>query len=938
MNLLFGSGTTKPAETGLHIANTGQITFATGQTFPGTGTGTIAGVTTASGSGLTGGGTSGTLNLGLLTTCATNQVLQWNGSAWACATITGGGGGITGVTAGTDLTGGGTSGNVTLNLDTTKVPQLATANVFTGNQTVTGNVIATSGYEIQFAGTNYLFDYGTPFTGSGLGNSFLGFAGNATTTGQGNVGAGYAALFADTSGAYNTAVGLEALFTNSSGQQNTAVGSSALFGTGGGSSSTGNANTAIGFKAAYLNSTGYNNTAIGTQAMYDNTGGIGNTAIGGLALYTNTTGNYNTAVGYQAGPTGALTNSTAIGANALVSESNALVLGGTGVNAVKVGIGTASPAYTLDAAGTIRSSSGGFMFPDGTIQTTAATAGGGTITGVTAGTGLTGGGTSGNVTLSINTAVIPELSAANAFSGTITAGTSSSSSFGVLGESNAASGQNYGVGGLAQSPSGYGVWGLNVASGGIGVYGYDGAGTGVSGSGATGVSGTGGGTGVYGVATGNGGTVGVYGTATGTGPTVGVYGSGANGVSGSGTTNGVYGTGPYGVMGSGTATGVYGNGPTGVAGTGTTNGVYGTGPNGVYGNGTNNGVYGSGPNGVYGTGTNNGVYGTATGGGSTVGVYGTGPIGVYGNGATNGGTGIEGWGGEGSEGGASGGNGGAFVGAEGNEGGVGATFQGGNAFADNSVGGDGMSAWPGYSGNTAAYAGYFSGNIDVTGSTESSSTGLKIDHPLDPGNKYLRHSSVESSEMMNIYTGNVTTDGDGAATVQLPDWFEAVNTDFRYQLTVIGQFAQAIVSHEVAGLQFSIKTDKPNVKVSWQITGVRQDAYAKAHPLVVEQEKDARERGHYIHPELYGASEEQSIEWARHPAMMKKMQETRARQLAAAQGQTPPTRAETLPLAVPPTPKETPQLNTPRVAPVPSATGSKPPVHAAPQPLAAQPR
>src|SRR5208337_3616307 len=95
------------------------------------GGGTLTGVTTASGSGLTGGGSSGTLSLSLIHTCATKQVLQWNGSAWACASA--GTGTITGVTAGTDLTGGGTGGSVTLNLDTTKVPQLAVANTFTAN-------------------------------------------------------------------------------------------------------------------------------------------------------------------------------------------------------------------------------------------------------------------------------------------------------------------------------------------------------------------------------------------------------------------------------------------------------------------------------------------------------------------------------------------------------------------------------------------------------------------------------------------------------------------------------------------------------------------------------------------------------------------------------------------------------------------------------------
>ncbi len=131
LNLLYGTDPASPAETGLKLNSSGVLTFATGQTFPGTGT--ITGVTTASGSGLSGGGTSGNLNLSLVNTCATNQVLQWNGSAWACSSA--GAGTITGVTAGADLTGGGTSGNVTLNVDTSQVPQLAGNNVFTQNNT-----------------------------------------------------------------------------------------------------------------------------------------------------------------------------------------------------------------------------------------------------------------------------------------------------------------------------------------------------------------------------------------------------------------------------------------------------------------------------------------------------------------------------------------------------------------------------------------------------------------------------------------------------------------------------------------------------------------------------------------------------------------------------------------------------------------------------------
>jgi hypothetical protein len=155
---------------------------------------------------------------------------------------------------------------------------------------------------------------------------------------------------------------------------------------------------------------------------------------------------------------------------------------------------------------------------------------------------------------------------------------------------------------------------------------------------------------------------------------------------------------------------------------------------------------------------------------------------------------------------------------------------------------------------------FFAGNVSKGGGS------FKIDHPLDPANKYLSHSFVESPEMVNLYNGNVTTDKSGVAIVSLPDYFEALNRDFRYQLTVIGQFAQAIVAREIDKGRFTIKTDKPSVRVSWQITGVRQDAFANAHRIQVEEEKPPQERGHYLHPELFGATEEEAIGTTSHPA------------------------------------------------------------------------
>lgn len=171
--------------------------------------------------------------------------------------------------------------------------------------------------------------------------------------------------------------------------------------------------------------------------------------------------------------------------------------------------------------------------------------------------------------------------------------------------------------------------------------------------------------------------------------------------------------------------------------------------------------------------------------------------------------------------------------------------------------------------NAGGDAGYFAGqvviegNLSVTGSVSKGGGSFKIDDPLDPANKYLSHSFVESPDMMDVYNGNVTTDKHGRATVILPDYFEALNGEFRYQLTVIGQFAQAIVSQKIAHNRFAIRTNKPSVEVSWQVTGIRHDAYAEAHRIPVEEDKPAAEQGHYLHPDAFGQPESKSITAAR---------------------------------------------------------------------------
>jgi len=567
------------------------------------GGGTITGVTTANGSGLTGGGSSGTLNLSLIHTCSAKQVLQWNGSAWACSSagtgtitgvtagtdLTGGGTGgtvilnvdttkvVTGVTAGTDLTGGGTGGVQTLNLDTSKVPQLAAANTFTGNQTVNGNLSATgvvTGNSYQI-GSN-LFAFGSHTNG----NAFLGFAGNTGMTGNSNTASGWQALFSNTTGSQNTASGSSALFFNTTGGQNTASGSSALY------NNTGSNNSGFGYEAGNTEDgsflTGYNNTALGNYATFG---------------------------------TGTLTNATAIGAYAEVTESNALVLGEiNGVNSAyastNVGIGTTAPISTLD----VDASAPGALGPTITLTNP-------------------GGGTSAATSIDFNSYA----------------------------------------------------------------------------------------------------------------PRTGKYNPAAR------------------------------------------------------------------------------IEAVDAGGWSDMLAFMSNISGTYNSGLQT------------------------------------------NMTIDTF------------------------GDVAIKGNLSKGGGSFKIDHPLDPANKYLYHSFVESPDMMNIYNGVVMLDARGSVWITLPKYFEALNQDFRYQLTSIGRPQPGLyVAREISGNRFRISGGKPGGKVSWQVTGIRHDAYADAHRIQVQEEKPPQEQGHYLHPELFGAGPEQAVGY--HATPVSTERPTRAETAHVSSLKTPPAR------------------------------------------------
>ncbi|MCC6401071.1 MAG: hypothetical protein IT227_09955 [Flavobacteriales bacterium] len=158
-----------------------------------------------------------------------------------------------------------------------------------------------------------------------------------------------------------------------------------------------------------------------------------------------------------------------------------------------------------------------------------------------------------------------------------------------------------------------------------------------------------------------------------------------------------------------------------------------------------------------------------------------------------------------------------------------------------------------YSSSPSSYAGYFVGNAAVSGTLSKGGGAFKIDHPLDPANKFLYHSFVESPDMMNVYNGNVVLDADGRAIVVLPDYFEALNKDHRYQLTAIGAPGPGLhIARKVENGTFVIAGGTPGGEVSWQVTGVRKDAFANENRIPNVVEKKGVEVGRYLHPTAFG--------------------------------------------------------------------------------------
>ena len=467
LNLLYLSGAGTPAETGLSIASNGQITFASGQTFPGAGGGTFTGVT--AGTDLTGGGTSGTVTLNLDTTKVPTLAASSNiftGSITASSFFGDGshltgisaGGTITGVTAGTGLTGGGTSGNVSLAVNEGVVAfqsDLTTginaAESYAGSAASTAQTNAVSTAE-GYANSTFLPLVGGTLTGTlNLPANGLQVGTNQIVTSGGNVGIG------GTPGAMN-------LMEINGTIAEVPYGANLMMidGTAQSSSAAQAYSKGLVVNPTFNVTQGYANYLTTIEADPGTIVGL-NVAHSVVTFHAN------------GQPTTGHECSVAFGVN--VPNQNTSLCNGTygfyqNGNAQynffnsNVGIGTPFPGQMLEVVGNIKvdGTGHGLTFADGTTQTTAAVGGSGTLTGVTAGTDLTGGGTTGTVTLNLDTTKVPTLAASsNTFAGSITASSFSGVGSGLTSVNAALLG---GVAASAFQPAGsYATLGANTFTG-----------------------------------------------------------------------------------------------------------------------------------------------------------------------------------------------------------------------------------------------------------------------------------------------------------------------------------------------------------------------------------------------------------------------------------------------------------------------------------------
>jgi hypothetical protein len=667
-----------------------------------------------------------------------------------------------------------------------------------GGYGVYGNVTSATGATVGVKGNSQ------STTGTGVRGTNIATSG--VTTGV----SGYVDSAAGTAGVFNNAAGGNILIGQNNGAPTFTVSGTGNVNAAGGFTGSGTGITGITFSqlTGQLGNSQFSGTYSGAVSLSDPGNSFSGTSFTGGTFTGSGSGLTGVPAGMLSGTLGSAQFSGTY-SNAVMLTNTSNMFYGNGANLTMVPVGSGSPNYIQNTMSPQKSANFNI-----------------TGSGVLSGTLVANAGVSGMLTIATGNAVSGMATVTSGAPNGVYGQAASPGGTGVYGTNTATSGNAYGVTGKSASATGVGVYGWATSTTGndSGVVGQSDSTTAAA-------------SGVFGVATASTGQV--YGVVGSTNSTTqnasGVYG---NTTATTGATNGVYGLTN---SSDGSADGVYGEA---TSTTGGANGVVGTTSSpkgyGVWGvaNSTDTSGFGYG---VYGTSANGaGVYASAQS--SSVCAAGveaysasTCADAIYAvDTATSG-------------------NANGIYAQTNSSQGVAGYFnnEGGGYILVGTVNGNGTHLFH----VDGSGDGYFAGDLNVGGTLSKGGGSFKIDDPLDPENKTLSHSFVESPDMMNIYNGLIRLDARGEAWVVLPEYFEALNRDFRYQLTSVGASQPRLyIASEVKGNRFKIAGGKANAKVSWQVTGIRQDAWANAHRIPTEEEKPLEKRGTYLHPDVFGAN------------------------------------------------------------------------------------
>ncbi len=192
---------------------------------------------------------------------------------------------------------------------------------------------------------------------------------------------------------------------------------------------------------------------------------------------------------------------------------------------------------------------------------------------------------------------------------------------------------------------------------------------------------------------------------------------------------------------------------------------------------------------------------------------------------------------------------------------------------------------PGVFADGYARAGVFGNSIQVYGGVYKTICNFEIDHPLDPLNKVLRHTSVESPEPVVIYRGKAQLDAGGEAVITLPGYFVALTMEDEATVTLTSIGRPFPVGYEWEARFASFRAyGEAGREISWVVYADRDDPAMEHHRHLVEAEKGPGvgcPKGKLLDPTAYGYPEEMGVGHEERQQLRERAREMHARHTGA---------------------------------------------------------